>query len=67
MDLYNELSSDEKYALTRTISGLVDFISRSKYHNNDADVIITLIRLAYEEYNYININDIINELKSWDN
>lgn len=67
MDLYNELSSDEKYALTRTISGLVDFINRSKYHNNDTDVITTLIRLAYEEYNYININDIINELKSWDN
>ena len=62
-----DLTSDEKYALTRIISGLVDFISRSKYHNNDVDVITTLIRLVCEEYSYIDINDITNELKSWDN
>ena len=62
-----DLTSDEKYALTRAISGLIDFIGRSKYHNNDVDIITTLIRLVCDEYSYIDINDIINELKSWDN
>ncbi len=67
MDLYNELSGDEKYALTRAICGLIDFIGRSKYHNNDVETITTLIRLICEEYSYIDVNDIINELKSWSN
>lgn len=62
-----DLTSDEKYALTRAICGLIDFIGRSKYHNNDVDIITTLIKLVCEEYSYIDINDIINELKSWSN
>ena len=53
MELYNELTSNEKYAITNLIDGIVTFIREAKYGPSDEEIIATIIKIATDNTSLI--------------
>ena len=61
-ELYNELTSNEKYAITNLMDGIVTFIREAKYGAPDEEIIATMIKL-HSENGYFEIDKLIELLK----
>lgn len=62
MELYNELTSNEKYAITNLMDGIVTFIREAKYGPSDEEIVATMIKL-YNENGYLEIDKLIELIK----
>lgn len=62
MALYDEMTSNEKYAISNLMDGIITFIREAKYHPSDEEIIATMIKL-YNENSYLEIDELIKEIK----
>lgn len=62
MALYDEMTSNEKYAISNLMDGIVTFIREAKYQPSDEEIIATMIKL-YNENSYLEINELIEKIK----
>ena len=62
MELYSDLTSNEKYAITNLMDGLVTFIREAKYGPSDEEIIAVMIKL-HNENGYFDIDKLIELLK----
>ena len=62
MALYDEMTSNEKYAISNLIDGIVTFIREAKYQPSDEEIIATMIKL-YNENSYLEIDTLIELIK----
>lgn len=62
MELYNELTGNEKYAITNLMDGIVTFIREAKYQPSDEEIIAAMIKL-YNENGYLEIDKLIELIK----
>ena len=62
MALYDEMTSNEKYAISNLIDGIVTFIREAKYQPSDEEIIATMIKL-YNEKSYLEIDELIEKIK----
>ena len=62
MELYNELTANEKYAITNLMDGLVTFIREAKYGPSDEEIIAVMVKL-YNENRYLEIDELIKLIK----
>lgn len=62
MALYDEMTSNEKYAISNLMDGIITFIREAKYHPSDEEIIATMIKL-YNENSYLEIDELIKETK----
>lgn len=62
MELYNELTGNEKYAITNLMDGIVTFIREAKYGPSDEEIIATMIKL-HNENRYLEIDELIKLIK----
>ena len=62
MALYDEMTSNEKYAISNLMDGIVTFIREAKYQPSDEEIIATMIKL-YNEKSYLEIDELIEKIK----
>jgi hypothetical protein len=62
MALYDEMTSNEKYAISNLMDGIITFIREAKYQPSDEEIIATMIKL-YNENSYLEIDELIKEIK----
>lgn len=62
MALYDEMTSNEKYAISNLMDGIVTFIREAKYQPSDEEIIATMIKL-YKENSYLEIDTLIELIK----
>jgi hypothetical protein len=62
MALYDEMTSNEKYAISNLMDGIITFIREAKYHPSDEEIIATMIKL-YNENSYLEIDTLIELIK----
>lgn len=62
MALYDEMTSNEKYAISNLMDGIVTFIREAKYQPSDEEIIVTMIKL-YNENGYLEIDTLIELIK----
>lgn len=62
MALYDEMTSNEKYAIYNLMDGIVTFIREAKYQPSDEEIIVTMIKL-YNENGYLEIDTLIELIK----
>jgi DNA-directed RNA polymerase specialized sigma54-like protein len=62
MALYDEMTSNEKYAISNLMDGIVTFIREAKYQPSDEEIIATMIKL-YNEKGYLEIDTLIELIK----
>ena len=62
MALYDEITSNEKYAISNLMDGIVTFIREAKYQPSDEEIIATMIKL-YNENGYLEIDTLIELIK----
>lgn len=62
MALYDEMTSNEKYAITNLMDGIITFIREAKYQPSDEEIIATMIKL-YNENAYLEIDELIKLIK----
>lgn len=62
MALYDEMTSNEKYAISNLMDGIVTFIREAKYQPSDEEIIATMIKL-YNENSYLEIDTLIELIK----
>ena len=62
MALYDEMTSNEKYAISNLMDGIVTFIREAKYQASDEEIIATMIKL-YNEKSYLEIDELIEKIK----
>lgn len=62
MALYDEMTSNEKYAISNLMDGIITFIREAKYRPSNEEIIATMIKL-YEENAYLEIDELIKLIK----
>ena len=63
MALYDEMTSNEKYAISNLMDGIITFIREAKYQPSDEEIIAMMIKIYYDNNGYLNINDIIDSIR----
>lgn len=63
MALYDEMTSNEKYAISNLMDGIITFIREAKYQPSDEEIIAMMIKIYYDNNGYLNIDDIIDLIK----
>lgn len=63
MALYDEMTSNEKYAISNLMDGIITFIREAKYQPSDEEIIAMMIKIYYDNNGYLNIDDIIDSIK----
>lgn len=56
------MTSNEKYAISNLMDGIVTFIREAKYQPSDEEIIVTMIKL-YNENGYLEIDTLIELIK----
>lgn len=62
MELYNELNSNEKYAISNLMDGIITLIREAKYQPSDEEIMALMIKI-YNENNYLKIDELIKLIK----
>lgn len=62
MELYSDLTANEKYAITNLMDGIVTFIREAKYGPSDEEIVATMIKL-HNENRYLEIDELIKLIK----
>lgn len=62
MALYDEMTCNEKYAISNLMDGIITFIREAKYQPSDEEIVATMIKL-YKENNYLEIDTLIELIK----
>jgi hypothetical protein len=63
MALYDEMTSNEKYAISNLMDGIITFIREAKYDPSDEEIIAMMVKIYYDNNGYLNIDDIIDSIK----
>jgi hypothetical protein len=63
MALYDEMTSNEKYAISNLMDGIITFIREAKYQPSDEEIIAMMVKIYYDNKGYLNIDDIIDSIK----
>jgi hypothetical protein len=56
------MTSNEKYAISNLMDGIITFIREAKYQPSDEEIIATMIKL-YNEKGYLEIDTLIELIK----
>ena len=62
MELYSDLTANEKYAITNLMDGIITFIREAKYGPSDEEIIAAMIKL-HNENRYLEIDELIKLIK----
>ena len=65
MGVLNELSSDQKYAISKIMDGTISLIEELCYTNNRAESIAAAVVVYMEENSWPSIDEVIEELKKY--
>lgn len=57
------MTSNEKYAISNLMDGIITFIREAKYQPSDEEIIAMMIKIYYDNNGYLNIDDIIDLIK----
>jgi Ca2+-binding EF-hand superfamily protein len=63
MALYDEMTSNEKYAISNLMDGIITFIREAKYQPSDEEIIAMMIKIYHDNNGYLNIDEIIELIK----
>lgn len=63
MALYDEMTSNEKYAISNLMDGIITFIREAKYQPSDEEIIAMMVKIYYDNNGYLNIDEIIDLIK----
>jgi len=65
MGVLNELSSDQKYAISKIMDGTISLIEDLGYTNNRAGSIAAAVVVYMKENSWPSIDEVIEELKKY--
>jgi len=65
MDIYNELTSEQKSAISQIIGGTVTLIEKLTYSSSGAEIIAAAIYILIRENWYLSLDEVIEELKKY--
>jgi len=63
MVLYDEMTSNEKYAISNLMDGIITFIREAKYQPSDEEIIAMMIKIYHDNNGYVNIDELMELLK----
>lgn len=63
MALYDEMTSNEKYAISHLMDGIITFIRETKYQPSDEEIVATMIKI-YKDIEYFDIEEFIKLIET---
>lgn len=65
MEVLDELSSDQKYAISKIMDGACTLIGEMSYHSDTTQCLAAAVVILVEETGWSSVDEVIEELKKY--